>query len=245
MLKKVKFLLLMVSFIIFYISIQPVIADKLLEQNELMQITEVATDQNINIKKWSMYIRKPIAQYGNIKDVKIKIREIQTTEKGFIWSKEQFNEDHYKIIGKRNNQNSNINEKILIIYFPDQNQYSLSVTYDVKGAGWNKKDWNEVYRNYQTKINNYSVFYSIEGFKKIKVPLETEAKTLLNKFSGKNIQNLKEENFISLSAYTENWGTKIPLGNEEFMNLQIALRNYESNGPTKVTIGTPIITTEY
>ena len=74
----------------------------------------------------------------------------------------------------------------------------------------------------------------------------TEAKTLLNKYSGKNIQNLKEENFISLSAYTENWDTKIPLGNEEFMNLHIAYRNSnENSGITKVTIGTPIITSEY
>ena len=84
-----------------------------------------------------MYIRKPVIQYGNIKDIKIKIREIQTAEKGFTWSKEQFNGDHYKIIGKRNNQHLNISEKILIIYFPNQSQYNLSVTYDVKG------DWLE------------------------------------------------------------------------------------------------------
>ena len=73
-----------------------------------------------------------------------------------------------------------------------------------------------------------------------------EAKTLLNRFSGKTVESLNEENFISLSAYTDNWDTKIPLGNEEFMNLHIAYRNSnENSGITKVTIGTPIITSEY
>ena len=246
MLKKSIFLLLMVFFIIFSISAQAGIADKFLKKNELLQITELAIQQNIDIKKWSMYIREPVIQYGKIKDIRIKIREIQAAEKGFTWTKEQFKGDHYKIIGKRKNQLSNISEKILIIYFPLHNQYNLSVTYDVKGTGWSKKDWDEISGIYKSKIDNYSVFYTIEGFTKIKGPLMMEAKTLLNRFSGKTVESLNEENFISLSAYTDNWDTKIPLGNEEFMNLHIAYRNSnENSGITKVTIGTPIITSEY
>ena len=100
MLKKSIFLLLMVFFIIFSISAQAGISDKFLKKNELLQITELAIQQNIDIKKWSMYIREPVIQYGKIKDIRIKIREIQAAEKGFTWTKEQFKGDHYKIIGK-------------------------------------------------------------------------------------------------------------------------------------------------
>lgn len=64
---------------------------------------------------------------------------------------------------------------------------------------------------------------------------------------GATIQEvLKEETFVSLSAYNNEWDTGIALVNGNNMNVQVALRqNPDLGQQTRVTLGTPIITTEY
>ncbi|WMM33889.1 YwmB family TATA-box binding protein [Shouchella clausii] len=64
---------------------------------------------------------------------------------------------------------------------------------------------------------------------------------------GATIQEvLKEETFVSLSAYNNEWDTGIALENGNNMNVQVALRqNPDLGQQTRVTLGTPIITTEY
>ncbi|USK62455.1 YwmB family TATA-box binding protein [Peribacillus asahii] len=220
--------------------------DSFFNKNELLEITDVAKQQNIEIKRWSMYIKKPIVQYDRIENVKNKIDNIQEEEDGFTWTKEQFQDDYYKIIGQKKDNITNISEKILIIYFPFNNQYSLSVTYDVEGNGWNEKNWGGISKRYESEIDKFSVFYTVEGTTKVKKSLNTEANNLLKSFSGKIVESLNEGNFVSLSAYTNQWNTKLSLGKQKFMNLHIAYRNSNDfNGITNVTIGTPIITSEY
>lgn len=218
-----------------------------INDNELMQITEVANQQNIEIDKWSMYIKEPITKYDNLLDIKNRIEEIKAKEKGYTWTKLHFNEDHYKITGERKNSHTQTNEKILLIYFPKNDKFNLSVTYDVKGSSWNKQRWSEVSNLYKSKIEKFSVFYTVEGVTSIDKPLLTEATGLLQMFSGESIQSLNEEGFVSLSAFTQRWKTKLPVGNGKYMNLHIAYRNTNdsSSNKTRVTIGTPIITSEY
>ena len=57
MLKKSIFLLLMVFVITFSISAQAGISDKFLKKNELLQITELAIQQNIDKKMVDVYKR--------------------------------------------------------------------------------------------------------------------------------------------------------------------------------------------
>lgn len=216
------------------------------DNNELIQITEIAKQQKIEIDRWSMYIKEPITEYTNTNDIKNRIMEIKNVEKGFKWTKAQFKGDHYKIIGERKSSNLDIDEKILIIYFPLKDQYNLSITYEIKGSNWNKKKWSEIANLYKSKIENGSVFYTVKGTTSINEPIYVEATNLLKSFSGEKIQGLNEKKFISLSAYTDRWKTKLPLGDNQFMNLHIAYRNSnDSNKNIKVTIGTPIITSEY
>ena len=48
----------------------------------------------------------------------MEINNIQANEEGFTWTKELFQGDNYKIIGKRKKRLPNISERIIIIYFP-------------------------------------------------------------------------------------------------------------------------------
>ncbi|MBF0706549.1 YwmB family TATA-box binding protein (plasmid) [Alkalihalobacillus hwajinpoensis] len=216
------------------------------DENEIVQITEIAQQQNIEINKWSMYIKEPIKEYNTKNDIKKIIMEIKKSETGYKWVMHQFKEDHFKIIGERISSNEDINEKIIIIYFPLKDKYNLSITYDIKGSNWDEKKWSEISNLYKSKIEDFTAFYTVEGTTSINEPIEVEAANLLKSFSGETIQTLEEENFVSLSAYTRRWDTKLPLGNNQFMNLNIAYRNSNpSNGSIKVTIGSPIITSEY
>ncbi|PKG25252.1 YwmB family TATA-box binding protein [Niallia nealsonii] len=241
--KKVNLILLCGLFVTFLFIKE---AKAFFNNNELVQITEIAKEQNIKLDKWSMYIKEPIQKYNNIKDIKKRITKIKNEETGYNWSKVESEEDHYTIIGERKTSNLNISEKILIVYFPLKDKYNLSITYDVKGDGWNKNKWAEISKLYKSKIEDFSVFYTVEGTTSISEPLYVEATNLLKNFSGEKIQSLNEENFVSLSAYTDRWEAKLPLGNNQFMNLHIAYRDSNhSNKDIKVTIGTPIITSEY
>lgn len=242
--KKLNLLFLLCS--IFVISVFIKEAKAFFNDNELIQITEIAEQQNIEIDKWSMYIKEPITEYTDKIDLIKRIMEIKKVETGYKWTKTQFKEDHYKIIGERKSSNLDINEKILIIYFPQKDKYNLSITYDIKGSSWDKKKWSKIANLYKTKLEDYSVFYTIEGTTSINESIYIEATNLLKRFSAEKIQSLNEKNFVSLSAYTEQWESKLPLGNNQFMNLHIAYRNSnDSNEDIKVTIGTPIITSEY
>lgn len=243
--KKSNLILIICIFSTLLIFIKEVKAS-FFNDNELVQITDIAKKHKIKIKKWSLFIKEPIVKYENLVEIENKIEIIKVKEKGYTWTKPQFNKDHYKIVGEKKNLSLNIHEKILIIYFPFKDKYNLSVTYDIKGSNWNKENWSEISNIYKSKIENFSVFYTVEGVTNINKPLYTEATNLLQSFSGESIQILNEENFVSLSALTQRWETKLPLENDQFMNLQIAFRDsMKSNYNTKVTIGTPIITSEY
>lgn len=77
------------------------------------------------------------------------------------------------------------------------------------------------------------------------VDLYSQANELVRAFSGVSVEELKEETFVSLSAYTELWEQAIYTGHQHKMNLQVALRTEGLGSKTTVTIGTPIITSEY
>jgi hypothetical protein len=242
--KKLNFLLLLSFILVISVFINE--AKAFFNKNELVQITEIAKQHNIGIDKWSMYIKEPITEHTSLSDINKRIKEIRKGETGYTWGKTEFKGNHYKISGERNSSSLDIAEKILIIYYPQKDKFQLSITYDIKGSSWDGSKWSKIANLYQSKIDNGSVFYTVDGTTNIKGPLNVEAMKLLKKFSGETIQSLNEENFISLSAYTDRWDSKLPLGNNQFMNLHIAYRNANnSNDIVKVTIGTPIITSEY
>lgn len=53
-----------------------------------------------------------------------------------------------------------------------------------------------------------------------------------------------EPNFVSVSAFTNEWKESIKTEKHQ-MNLQVSLRNAGMGEKLTVTVGTPIVTTEY
>lgn len=215
------------------------------EDNELSQITKIAVQNNINVNTWTMYIKEPIKQFTTMSDLDKSVSTFMKTEKDFTWSKKQAEKDHFKIEGKKESANLELEEKVLIIIYSQNGKYNLSITYDIKG-NWNESKWPAIFNMYKNKIENYSTFYTVQGTANIEQSLYNEASHLLADFSGAEVQSLNENNFVSLSAYTKRWENKLPLGDNQYMNLHIAYRvTSESTNKVKVTIGSPIITSEY
>lgn len=215
------------------------------EDNELNQITKIAVQNNINVNTWTMYIKEPIKQFTTMSDLGKSVSTFIETEKDYTWSKKQAEKDHFKIEGKKESSNLELEEKVLIIIYSQNGKYNLSITYDIKGK-WNERKWPAIFNMYKNKIESYSTFYTVQGTANVEQSLYNEASHLLADFSGEEVQSLNENNFVSLSAYTERWENKLPLGDNQNMNLHIAYRaSSESTNEVKVTIGTPIITSEY
>lgn len=215
------------------------------EDNELSQITKIAVQNNINVNTWTMYIKEPIKQFTTMSDLDKSVSTFMKTEKDYKWSKKQAEKDHFKIEGKKESANLELEEKVLIIIYSQNGKYNLSITYDIKG-NWNESKWPAIFNMYKNKIENYSTFYTVQGTANVEQSLYNEASHLLADFSGEEVQSLNENNFVSLSAYTKRWENKLPLGDNQYMNLHIAYRvTSESTNKVKVTIGSPIITSEY
>jgi hypothetical protein len=69
----------------------------------------------------------------------------------------------------------------------------------------------------------------------------TIASDLMEIFDAKEIEALKEDNFMSVSANSPVFSDSIARG----MNLQIGIRSEGLGAKTTIVVGTPIITIEY
>jgi TATA-box binding len=69
-------------------------------------------------------------------------------------------------------------------------------------------------------------------------------KPLLQAFQAQEIESLKEDSFISTTAYSPLFGETIQTMTDE-INLQLGVRKQGLGGKTTIVVGTPIITVEY
>jgi len=240
-----KKIILMLCIFLLLVTITTKEAKAFYEENELSQITKIANQNGVSINTWSMYIKEPIQHFSTMRDLDKSVSVFLKNEKEYTWSPKKAEKDYYIIEGKKESASLGIAEKVLIIIYSQNGKYNLSITYDIKGK-WNESKWPAIFNMYKNKIDNYSTFYTIQGTANIENSLYTEASQLLADFSGEEVQSLNENNFVSLSAYTKHWENKLPLGDNQYMNLHIAYRETsEPANKVKVTIGTPIITSEY
>lgn len=66
----------------------------------------------------------------------------------------------------------------------------------------------------------------------------------MKEFNATSVEDLIEPNFVSVSAFTNEWKESIKTKKHQ-MNLQVSLRNAGMGEKLTVTVGTPIVTTEY
>jgi hypothetical protein len=213
-------------------------------ESKISRIAEGMEEQNVQIDKWSLYAKKSVDE-KTISEVK----HIADLHRQYNWTFEKDN-DVFKAIGVFENKEKNVTEKLQILTTLT-NDYSQSyILYEARGEG-TQNDWNKVNEYFSEQAfdifhEDVTTFACVIGSidDKMKFSVYQKSDELLKEFKANPIEQLKEQDFLSVSAKTSVWEDFLPTKNGE-MNIQIALRTDGMGDKTTVVIGTPIITSEY
>jgi hypothetical protein len=218
-------------------------------QNQMVEIVEMAEEKGIAMNSWKIYMQEAVSYASTDLETKQKINQLKTYAKDFEFyiDREEHHEDHYKLIGEKTGDVDSINEVAIITVYEEGTNKRISLSFEVTGSEWNSDTWNYMKRSYKDQLKDPNVYYSLYGSKAVKhnISLSEEAAYLLDYLNADKIEGMKEENFISISAYKEDWEMKIKTKGNKLFNLQIGFRVNPETHKLDVAIGTPIITSGY
>ncbi|HEU5139666.1 MAG TPA: YwmB family TATA-box binding protein [Bacillales bacterium] len=217
----------------------------------LLEIIHVMQNRDMAINHWGLYTKKIGGLLENPKGYKRLVEGFQEDLPAFQWTKiKKDYEGNLKITGVHTDKKTTVHERLTILAYPQNNKWGTYIIYEVGSDHWDLENWHEFSSVFFDRIGNFfkespTIFTCVEGKvnAKMKPVLQKRAQQLLQAFSAVPVEKLKEKTFISVSAYTKQWKQSIQTRNHR-MNLQVALRTQGGSAAT-VTIGTPIITTEY
>jgi hypothetical protein len=230
----VLFSLMVVGFIFFNI------ANAKTETN-LFKMASILEKEKIDIQKWSLHAREQI-ETGQRDEI---LNELMGQYPNWTWTVTEENKK-WKAMGISTNDHG-ITETLSLIS-TDEISYLM---YEVNGNGWDSEVKRVVQNSVFPQFNNIfhekvtvfsCLFSELDG--NINEPVSAYVDHLLQKFQAKEIETLKEKNFISTSSYSPLFSGSIQ-GETEQINLQLGLRNQGMGGKTTLVVGTPIITIEY
>ncbi|MCM3443366.1 MULTISPECIES: YwmB family TATA-box binding protein [Metabacillus] len=242
MFKKIMTILVCLFIIIFF-STNHVEGSNELELEKMM---DIAHKNNIIITSWQGYIKTNLGQARDIEEV---YRIVESTKLRFPFVKEWTGFDqkshHFTVEGYINNTSSQLFNKIQIYAYKNDDKYHLFLTLEVIGEKGDEKLYDSILKEIESYIEVDKEYYTVKGFVTNKLDMEYMAKQFLNDFQADYIEGLKEEEFLSVSAYNPKWKSSIPSKNNKNINLQFGLRYNPNVNETNITIGTPIIVNEY
>ncbi|NPC94440.1 YwmB family TATA-box binding protein [Bacillus sp. WMMC1349] len=216
------------------------------ENTPLLQLVTGLTEHHVELDEWTLHTKK---QFISSKQELIeKVKHFKKQYRQYQWTFTQTNQS-VKATGIHTDQKNNIKSTIRLESTLKKQGFVSYLLYEQKGAG-QRENWNHTYKQFERKAfdilrENTIIFTCLKGHLSgmMNVVLQKKANDLINEFKGKLVEKLIEPNFVSISAYTNEWRS-IKTENQQ-MNLQISLRNAGMGEKLTVTVGTPIITTEY
>ncbi|MDQ0214126.1 biopolymer transport protein ExbD [Oikeobacillus pervagus] len=238
--KQIKISIALLIFIIFIIG-DTTIAKK--NEMDLLKIATQVKKNNGEITEWSIHTRETV----NRDNVEQTVHQLKNRFSHWTWS-ENIVEERKVFIGT--NQQSQIQQSIKVISTTHQPEQSF-IIYTVNGKdheGAMIHFLTEQFQpNYSRIFNNNPIIFScIKGNfdGKLKEVLPKQINSIMADLQAVEMEKVKEKDFYSISAYSKEMMTDIPLETEQ-MNLQIGLRQNRLGQKTAFVIGTPIITVEY
>jgi hypothetical protein len=219
--------------------------------NPLFDIIHVMQSQNIHVKQWGFYTKRTGRLLETEKGYKQWVEKIKSGLPAFRWTPvAKDKEGNLKITGVRFDRKTKVHERFTVLAYPRNKQWGTYEVYEIGGDHWDKNNWRKFSPTFYNRIHKYfpgnpTIFTCVDGRlnAKINLVLYDRAQQLIQAFGGRVVEDFQEKTFVSLSAYTDQWKQSIQTKNHP-MNLQVALRTTDGS-TARVTIGTPIITTEY
>ncbi|WP_216829931.1 YwmB family TATA-box binding protein [Alkalihalobacterium elongatum] len=216
------------------------------EQTQLVDIVHLMEEQDVQIEDWRLYTRGTGKEVKDINEYEEQLHDLMASESQFQWDTTKWRQnEHWKVTG------NNGFEQLTVLAYPLDEHYSMYLIYEMVGTGF--PDDVETATSFflerldQLYVETPTVFTTVTGHREeiTKDSMYDFGSNIIKKFSAEKVEELKEETFVSISAYNKQWVHSLDT-NGNNMNLQVALRQDPRLGAkTTITIGTPIITTEY
>lgn len=217
-------------------------------KQDLLTLVTILQGENIDINGWSLHARE---KYDNkqLEDVQKHVKHLKKKFPDWTWKISSDTEKWQATASKVSFQG--IREDIQILSTLTNHNPQTYIIYEAHGKNFTEKTEQFIKEDITGKISdifrgNTTIFSCIKGEinDKMNTTLPFTVNGLLKKFQAKEMESLKEENFISTSAYSPLFADVITT-NEHDINLQLGIRTEGLGAKTTVVVGTPIITIEY
>ncbi|WP_462410267.1 YwmB family TATA-box binding protein [Neobacillus sp. Marseille-QA0830] len=217
---------------------------------DIAKLTKVLETENILLQEWTYYAREQVKDLKSEEEIKEYAEELKKKFPDWHWT-EKTTDETWEMTAVSPTSNHH-NEMLQIMATHTKQPLTAYTVYRVSGKQWNKASeaffksaefesrQNDIFREIPTVFSCVKGLYSDT----IDRALAKTAGKLLNGFKATEIESLKEERFMSVSAASPLFSDSIITGKNN-MNLQIGLRSEGLGGETTVVVGTPIITIEY
>lgn len=215
----------------------------------LQDLANSMNDQDAEITYWSLYGRENLDTIKDASEFYKQAKGFKQDHQDVKWDSIKKKDGQFELTGRKKLQDHHVNERISLFAYPHKGQYRTYLIYEINGQDWNKKMEKELFPIIKIEMSeilhkNAKIFSCIKAQynAKMEIALSTKANKILHYFSANTVEETKEKTFVSVSAYNDKWKDHIVTDNKK-MNLQVALRTVGEI--TTITLGTPIITTEY
>jgi hypothetical protein len=245
-----------ISFILVVIGNQPTEANGggiqsiFQKEMDLTKIGSILQAEDIMLDEWTFYAREHVDGLESEQEVKEYAKQLQAKFPDWVWSEENTGEKWE--VTAESPPSKHHREKLQIMATHTKQPVNAYIVYSISGKEWNKST--EAFfttAHFKTRLSDifrgkptiFSCMKGTVGDKMVKA-LPKTAKHLLSVFNATEIEALKEETFMSVSANSPMFAGSIE-NQREHMNLQIGIRSEGLGGKTTIVVGTPIITIEY
>ena len=217
--------------------------------SDLGKIGAVLQADDILLTDWSFYAREHVTGMKSEREIQEYARKLQEKFPDWEWSVTNTSQK-WEVTAISPTKHHK--EMLQIMATHTKQPVNAYIVYSVNGIGWNKAD--DAYFTSNELKNRLSdifrgkptVFSCMKGVfnDKIDKALPVAVSKLLSRFDAKEIEALKEETFMSVSASSSMFSGFIDQRKNN-MNLQIGVRSEGLGAKTTIVVGTPIITIEY
>ncbi|MDP4162933.1 MAG: YwmB family TATA-box binding protein [Bacillota bacterium] len=217
---------------------------------DLLKLASVLQSENIMLGEWTLHAREHLENLKNQKELKNYADDLKQKFPEWKWSDTSTRQKWEVTAVSPTDENRQ--ETIQLMATRTNQKPDAYIVYRVSGTTWNKtaesffthKQFGDRLTDiFRGKPTIFSCIKGIVGDKMFKA-LPNSVNNVLSDFNAKEIEALKEDTFMSVTAYSPMF-TESLTSKKGSMNLQVAVRSERLGGRTTIVVGTPIITIEY
>jgi hypothetical protein len=237
-------LVILVGLCLFHIGSRSIAAGE--GDPDLLKLVTVFKGEHILLKEWSFYAREHVVNLNSAGEVKEYARELRQRFPEWKWS--ETNTSQKWEMTAVSSTSKYHQETLQIMATHTKQPVDAYIVYRVSGTKWNKQAESFFTSDqYKNRLNDIfiekpTIFSCMKGnfSGKMNTSLSKTVNNLLANFKAKEIEALKEDKFISVTANSPMFADSI-----QNRNLQIGVRSEGLGAKTAIVVGTPIITIEY